>query len=71
MVSYYTCLIALSVYYLIASCQSVLPWTICDPDVMLNNTVCINAGENATEVLTNGSFPPDTNVIGSAELYFL
>ncbi len=31
-VSYYTCLIALSVYYLFASFAYVLPWTICNPD---------------------------------------
>lgn len=71
MVSYYTCLIALAVYYFFASMQSVLPWTVCDPDIILENTVCISAGANATEVLLNGSFAPDTQVIGSAEQYFL
>ena len=32
-VSYYCVLIALSIYYLIASCQSILPWTICHPEL--------------------------------------
>ena len=70
-VSYYTCLIALSVFYLVASMQSILPWTVCDPSIELNNTVCVGAGENATQVLLNGSYPPGTQVIGSAEHYFL
>ena len=71
-VSYYTCLIALSVFYLIASMQSVLPWTVCDASIELNNnTVCVGAGENATQVLLDGGYPNDTQVIGSAEHYFL
>ena len=61
----------MSVYYLIASCQSILPWTICDPEIQLENTVCIASGLNATQVLLNGSFPPETQVIGSAEQYFV
>ena len=69
-VSYYTCLIAMSVFYLIASCQSVLPWTVCDPDISLNNTVCVGAGMNATEVLLNGSYSNETHVISSAEQYY-
>merc|ERR1711971_434292 len=32
-VSYYCVLIALSIFYLVASCQSVLPWTICHPEL--------------------------------------
>ena len=41
-VSYYTVLIALAVFYLVASCQSTLPWTVCDSDLQLDNgTVCI------------------------------
>ena len=28
-VSYYCVLIALSIYYLVASCQATLPWTVC------------------------------------------
>ncbi len=69
--SYYTCLIALAVYYLFASCQSVLPWTVCDPDIKLPDTICIDSGGNATEYLINNSLPLDTQVIGSAEQYFL
>ena len=76
-VSYYTCLIALSVYYLIASCASVLPWTVCDPDVQINNTVCIPSGGNKTQIMANltleGVIEHGQNVstIGSAEQYFL
>ena len=53
-VSYYTCLIAMSVFYLIASCQSVLPWTVCDPEIVLNNTICVGTGQNATQLLADG-----------------
>ena len=56
-VSYYTCLIAMSVFYLIASCQSVLPWTVCDPEIVLNNTLCVGTGQNATQLLADaGNF---------------
>merc|ERR1712223_445362 len=70
-VSYYTCLIAMSVFYLIASCQSVLPWTVCDPAINLPNTLCVNTGENATAKLLELELDPnETQVIGSAELYY-
>ena len=61
----------MSVFYLIASCQSILPWTVCDPSIQLDNTVCVAAGLNATQVLINGSYPEGTEVIGSAEQYFV
>ncbi len=32
-VSYYCVLIALSIYYLVASCQSILPWTVCHQEL--------------------------------------
>ena len=44
----------MSVFYLIASCQSVLPWTVCDPEIVLNNTICVATGENATQLLADG-----------------
>ena len=68
-VSYYTCLIALAVYYLVASCQAVLPWTVCDDSISLENTVCINAGENASQILLD--YPEGYRPVGSAEQYFL
>lgn len=40
-VSYYCVLIALSIYYLIASCQSILPWTICHPELAVKIEVKI------------------------------
>jgi len=69
-VSYYTCLIAMSVFYLIASCQSVLSWTVCDPEIVLNNTICVGTGQNATQLLADGGFDNTTAVIGSAEQYY-
>ena len=68
-VSYYTCLIALAVFYLIASCQSILPWTVCDPSIAVENTVCINAGQNGSEILAD--YPNETLSMSSAEQYFL
>lgn len=62
-------MIALAVYYLVASCQAVLPWTVCDDSISLENTVCINAGENATQVLLD--YPDGYRPVGSAEQYFL
>ena len=44
----------MSVFYLIASCQSVLPWTVCDPEIVLNNTLCVGTGQNATQLLADG-----------------
>lgn len=34
-VSYYCVLIALAIYYLVVSCQPVLPWTLCWPDLQV------------------------------------
>ena len=65
-VSYYTVLIALAVFYLVASCQSTLAWTVCDSSIHLDNgTVCIDANLNASMV------PNGTKKVGSAEQYFL
>ena len=35
-VSYYCVLIALAIYYLVVSCQSVLPWTVCWPELAVS-----------------------------------
>ena len=36
-VSYYCVLIALAIYYLVVSCQAVLPWTVCWPELAVSN----------------------------------
>jgi solute carrier family 6 amino acid transporter-like protein 5/7/9/14 len=77
-VSYYTCLIALAVFYLIASFTSVLPWVICDPDIASpsdDGTVCIDDGLNASDVIDNvtilhGGDILDYKPMSSAEQYF-
>ena len=78
-ISYYTCLIALAVYYLIASFSSVLPWTACDPDVQIpgGNTFCIASGQSSAELydelVANGTIAKGQNVsfISSSEQYFV
>ncbi len=34
-VTYYSSLIALAIYYLAASFQGTLPWMVCDPDIQV------------------------------------
>ena len=36
-VSYYCVLIALSIFYLVASCQTTLPWTLCHPELAVQS----------------------------------
>ena len=48
-VSYYCCLIALALHYMGSSCQSVLPWTVCDPDLSEDNVFCITSTANTTQ----------------------
>ena len=49
-VSYYCCLIALALHYLVSSCQTVLPWTVCHPHLAQPGLTCLPAGSehNAT-----------------------
>lgn len=63
-VSYYCALIALSIYYLIISCRTVLPWTVCHPDLAQEGMVCVASGEQVNATADNET------VISSAELFF-
>lgn len=65
-VSYYCCLIALSLHYLGSSCQTVLPWTVCHPHLAQEGRLCIDAEVNASSVV----LPDNVTIIGSAEQYF-
>ena len=71
--SYYASLIATSLYYFGASFQTVLPWTVCDLNATLSNTVCLNPGENRTKALED-CIPTDPTknctVITSADQYY-
>lgn len=60
-VSYYCALMALTLYYLVSSFQSELPWSVCRPEWQ---DYCID--------ITNKTVSEDRNVIvrSSAELYF-
>jgi solute carrier family 6 amino acid transporter-like protein 5/7/9/14 len=76
-VSYYCSLIALSIYYLVVSCQSVLPWTICDPALLSENMTCVASRSifnQSSSVCNNISSTCSSNnatrIISSAELYF-
>ena len=68
-VSYYTCLIALAVYYLTASFSSVLPWMVCDHNMTRPGSVCVASGGfgNSTTYDENGK---KLKVISAAEQYF-
>lgn len=66
-VSYYCVLIALSIYYLVASCQAILPWTVCWDELQIDNLTCV-AGGLAAGNNTNASI--NMKVISSAEQYF-
>ena len=63
--SYYTILISLAISYFGSSISAVLPWTVCDTSIVLDNVTCVPAGANiSTSNIT-------TKVISSAEQYFL
>ena len=59
-VTYYCCLMALTVFYFFSSFQSVLPWTVCDPawaDERCYNSSSVTSfinGTNTTIDLTGG-----------------
>lgn len=75
-ISYYTCLIALAVFYLGASFSSELPWTLCDDELTPNGTMCIPSGSNTSSVFQDlvdqGKYGADTKLetISAAEQYF-
>ena len=66
-VSYYCSLIGLAIYYLAASCQATLPWTVCHPELHENGTFCIPSNGNKSALLNNGS---NLTIIASSEQYF-
>ena len=63
-VSYYCCLIALALHYMGSSCQSVLPWTVCHPDLSEDNVLCITSTSN------NAQNKDNLTIISAAEQYF-
>ena len=63
----------LSFYYLFVSCQAVLPWTICHPELQDPDVICVpsssgSPAENATTV--EESMKNVTFFIASSEQYF-
>lgn len=66
-VSYYCSLIGLAIYYLVASCQATLPWTVCHPQLHQNGTFCFPSNGNKSDLPRNGS---NITVIASSEQYF-
>lgn len=69
-VSYYCALMALTLFYLAASFQSVLPWSYCR-DEWLGQ--CVEAKSNATDAMSNVTdvlLPKNGTLRSSAELYF-
>jgi len=60
-VSYYCCLIALALHYMGSSCQAVLPWTVCHPDLSEDQVLCVTSSTNTT------STPNTTNTLGNKD----
>ena len=50
--TYYCSLIALSIYYLVASCYPILPWTACHPELEDVTKICIPSGANMSELVS-------------------
>ncbi|XP_047480647.1 sodium-dependent nutrient amino acid transporter 1-like isoform X2 [Penaeus chinensis] len=61
-VTYYVSLMALTVFYFFGSFSSVLPWSVCPPDVQLD---CVSKDDNVTALGLNVS-----TVVSSADEYF-
>jgi len=68
-VSYYCVLIALSIYYLVVSCQSTLPWTVCWDELKEDNVLCL-AGGLVGNGTNSSDYRANMSVISSAEQYF-
>ena len=69
-ISYYTCLIALAVFYLSASFSAVLPWMVCDPEFTPANKTCVASGGFGNDSAVLGEDGVKLKVIGAAEQYF-
>lgn len=63
-VTYYAALMAMSIYYLFASFQSILPWTNCEPAWLVDG--CFDSALSNR----NASDDNSTGGISSASLYF-
>eukprot|EP00092_Neocalanus_flemingeri_P057934 GFUD01068952.1.p1 GENE.GFUD01068952.1~~GFUD01068952.1.p1 ORF type:complete len:642 (+),score=124.09 GFUD01068952.1:63-1988(+) len=65
-ITYYSVIIGLSIIYLVASFNPVLPWTVCNP--LLNETlkICLPSGANASNFNTE-----NLTIVPSVEQYFL
>ena len=67
-VSYYCSLIGLAVFYLAASCQATLPWTLCHPELQQPGLTCVpsTAGTAGNRTDLSGL----NNTVASSEQYF-
>jgi solute carrier family 6 amino acid transporter-like protein 5/7/9/14 len=83
-VSYYSSLIALAIYYFFASFTKVLPWTICNPDIVVDidgvEQVChegkhevdpLTSTETSHNITLSTRNQGDIRIISPAEQYFL
>jgi len=62
--SYYCSLIGLSIYYLVASCQTTLPWTLCHEHLQEDGRICVPSNSSLSD------FSGLNNTVTSSEQYF-
>eukprot|EP00088_Acartia_fossae_P026331 TRINITY_DN27144_c1_g1_i9.p1 TRINITY_DN27144_c1_g1~~TRINITY_DN27144_c1_g1_i9.p1 ORF type:complete len:677 (-),score=225.64 TRINITY_DN27144_c1_g1_i9:321-2351(-) len=68
--SYYCVLIGISCYYLFSSMQSVLPWTVCHPELAENSTICLPSSHNKSELNLTMESGENMTVVASTEQFF-
>lgn len=69
-ITYYSSLVALTVYYFFASFSSHLPWSQCQPE-WGPNCVDSKSFDNSTFLRASSSSAPNADVASSSEMYFL
>ena len=65
--SYYCELIAVSIYYLVVSCSTTLPWSICHEELAQPNKYCLPSNSNISSL---NSTLENKTMIASSEQYF-
>ena len=67
-VTYYNVLISLAFRFLFSSFATVLPWTVCHPDLAENTTVCLPSNHQLSDL--NLTKTDNVSLVASTEQYF-